>query len=339
MTPRVSAIVVNHRSAAEAAACVASLREAFAREDVAGEIVLVDCASGPAEVAALAALAADAEVFLPDNRGYSGGVNAGLARARAPRLVISNADVVFLPGAVTALLSEIEDPKVAAAAPLCLWDAAGKLRLPADSATGFFGELGVGRFAPFARRTLAPLGAGGRRAAPDRRRARGPARRVRPRRPLRRAVPVRVRGDRVGGPRPREGPPAALRSGSARPPSLCAQRRAQPGDRAPPRDLAAALPRAALRPARARAARARRGAAAPRVRATALSEPLVRARAGASLAISTNPSLIPFAGASLAEDFRLPEDVLASLRPGPLYLRVFRTSDGRPLETFVWEKR
>ena len=46
-----------------------------------------------------------------------------------------------------------------------------------------------------------------------------------------------------------------------------------------------------------------------------------------------------FACASLAEDFRLPEDVLASLNPGPVYLRVFRTADGRPLETFVWEKR
>jgi hypothetical protein len=55
--------------------------------------------------------------------------------------------------------------------------------------------------------------------------------------------------------------------------------------------------------------------------------------------VSTNPSLIPFAGASLETDFRLPEDVLESLRPGPVYLRVFRTADGRPLETFVWEKR
>ena len=48
---------------------------------------------------------------------------------------------------------------------------------------------------------------------------------------------------------------------------------------------------------------------------------------------------IPFAGAPLAGDFRLPDDVLASLRPGPIYLRVFGAADGRPLETFVWEKQ
>ena len=63
------------------------------------------------------------------------------------------------------------------------------------------------------------------------------------------------------------------------------------------------------------------------------------ARAGAWLAVSTNPSLLPFAGTPLAEDFRMPEEVLESLPHGPLYLRVFRESDGRPLETFVWEKR
>ena len=88
----------------------------------------------------------------------------------------------------------------------------------------------------------------------------------------------------------------------------------------------ALLERAAVRPPRA-------------VDAKILSEPRVAARSGAWLAVSTNPSLIPFAGAALAEDFRLPEDVLASLRPGPVYLRVFRRADGRPLETFVWEKK
>jgi len=154
LSSAVSVVVVNHRSAAEAEACVASLREAFAREAIAGEIVLVDCDSGPDEVRALAALRADAEVFLPENRGYSGGANAGLERARAGRLVVSNADVVFLEGALSALLAAIGDPAVGAAAPLCLWDAGGRLRLPADSAAGFFGELGVRHFAPFARETL-----------------------------------------------------------------------------------------------------------------------------------------------------------------------------------------
>jgi GT2 family glycosyltransferase len=98
VTPSVSAIIVNHRSAAESADCVASLRRAFAGEGVGGEIVLVDCGSGPEEVARLSAIAADVFLPLPENRGYSGGINAGLARARGARLVLSNADVVFEPG-------------------------------------------------------------------------------------------------------------------------------------------------------------------------------------------------------------------------------------------------
>lgn len=339
MNPAFSAIIVNHRSAGEAAACVASLREAFARENVAGEIVLVDCASGPEEVRELSSLRADAEVFLPDNRGYSGGVNAGLDRARAPRLILSNADVIFLHGAVTALLAEIEDPKVAAAAPLCFWDAGLTLRLPADSHTGFFGELGVGRFAPFARRTLALWERGG--DAPH----------------LVGAVLAARRDvfDRVGrfderflfeyeetewedraierGLRLRFVPGAHVRHlfarSAARNPETERRRevsRQLYRERRYGRIGRALLERAASRPPRA-------------VTATILSEPRVPARQGASLAISTNPSLIPFAGASLAEDFRLPEDVLASLNSGPVYLRVFRTADGRPLETFVWEKR
>jgi len=154
MTPSVSVVVVNHRSAPEAAACVASLRDAFARESLSGEVVLVDCGSGPEETRSLSALGADAEAFLPDNRGYSGGANAGLAKARADRVVVSNADVVFLPGALSALLAAVVDSKVGAAAPLCLWDAGERLRLPADPASGFFGELGVRHFAPFARETL-----------------------------------------------------------------------------------------------------------------------------------------------------------------------------------------
>jgi len=339
VTPSLSVVVVNHRSAGEAAVCVASLREAFAREKIEGEIVLVDCASGAEEVRELARLGADVEVFLPDNRGYSGGVNAGLDRAAAARLILSNADVVYLPGALTALLAEIDDLKVGAAAPLCFWDAGETLRLPADSAAGFFGELGVGRFAPFARRTLALWERGG--DAPH----------------LTGAV-LAVRRDvfeRVGrmderflfeyeetewedravekGFRLRFVPRARVRHLFARSAGrnpeterrravsrrLYRERRYGPVGRA-------LLERAAARPPRA-------------VDARILSEPRIAARAGAWIAVSTNPTLIPFAGAPLDADFRLPEDVLASLKPGAVYMRVFRKADGRTLETCVWEKK
>ncbi|MEX0879238.1 MAG: glycosyltransferase [Thermoanaerobaculia bacterium] len=336
--PDVSAIVVNHRSAEEARACVASLRETFAREGIVGEIVLVDCASGPDEVRALETLDVDTNVFLPENRGYSGGVNAGLARARSARLLLSNADVVFLPGAVTALLSEIEDPRVGAAAPLCVWDAAGRLLLPADAATGFWGELGARRFAPFARRTLDLWERGG-----DAKHLVG-------------AVLAARRDvfDRVGrfderflfeyeeteweervrraGFRLRFAPRARARHLFAR----SAVRNPETERR---RAVSRRLYRERRYGALGRAILERAGARPRGLEPSArVAEPFVRAREGAWLAVSTNPSLIPFAGTPLSEDFRMPAEVLDSLPPGPVYLRVFRAADGQPLETVAWEK-
>ena len=109
----------------------------------------------------------------------------------------------------------------------------------------------------------------------------------------------------------------ALRSGGARAPPLRAQRHRE----IPRPSGAAKLSRRLYRERRygrlRRALLERAAARPPRpVRATPLGEPFVAARAGASLAVSTNPSLIPFAGASLDADFRLPEDVLASLPAG-----------------------
>jgi hypothetical protein len=69
-----------------------------------------------------------------------------------------------------------------------------------------------------------------------------------------------------------------------------------------------------------------------------IEQPVVSRRAGAWLAISPNPSLLPFAGVDLEEeDFSLPDEIRSSLAPGRLYLRVFRVADGSPLETVFWE--
>ncbi|MGE5414097.1 MAG: glycosyltransferase [Syntrophomonadaceae bacterium] len=338
MTPRVSVVVVNHRSAAEAAACVASVRRAFAAEALAGEVVLVDCASGPEETRSLAALAADAEVFLDENRGYSGGANAGLERARGDRIVLSNADVVFLPGALTALLAAVEDSRVGAAAPLCLWDEGERLRLPADSAAGFFGEMGVRHFAPFARRTLDLWRRGG--DAPH----------------LPGAVLVSRREvfERVGRFDERflfeyeetEWEDRVRRAGLALrfvPAARVRHLYARSAGRNPDTERRRAVSRRLYRERRwgrlGRALLERAAARRPRLpEATPLGDPAVPARPGAWVAVSTNPSLIPFAGTPLETDFRLPVDVLASLPSGPVYLRVFRETDGRPLETYVWRR-
>jgi GT2 family glycosyltransferase len=66
-------------------------------------------------------------------------------------------------------------------------------------------------------------------------------------------------------------------------------------------------------------------------------EARLSARMGAWVAVSTNPSLLPFAGAPLDRGFELPPEIVARLPRGPIYLRAFGAHDGQPIETFVWE--
>ncbi len=275
MTPDVSAIVVSHRSAAEAARCIASLSKSFAEEGIAGEVVLVDCGSGEGEQATLRGIPADLHVLLPENRGYSGGVNAGLARAGGARLLLSNADVVFSAGSVGRLLGAIADPRVGAAGPLSAWDAEGRLRLPPGHAPGLFRDaaqllaglfpaLDGRRFAAFARETSRLWERGGRVRHLSGAVLAGAPRRLRRCGPVRRAIPVRVRRNRMGRPGPLEGIRSALRSAGSRPPPLGGELLAKPGDRRAPRRLRETLPAPAVRPGRDGDARESRAAAALR---------------------------------------------------------------------------
>ena len=349
MKPDVSVIVVSHRSAAEAAPCVDSLRRAFASEGLAGEVVLVDCASGDAEVESLRAIPAEMFLPLPENRGYSGGCNAGLARASASRVILSNADVLFTSGSLRALLDALEDESVGAVAPLAFWDAAGRIRMPPGFAPAFLrdlGQLAAGlwplldrrRFAGFARETLRLWESGG-----DTRHLTGAVLAVR------RDVFERVGlfdesfqfefeetewEDRVRrlGLKLRYLPSARVRHLYGRSAERNPQTRAR-------REAGARLYRRRRYGALGAALLARAHRLARPVAATRLESPRLSAQPGTAVAISPNPSLLPFASASLSEDFELPTEVIPSLPPGPVYLRIFRTANGWPLETFVWEKR
>ncbi len=350
MIPEVSAIVVSHRSAAEAARCVASLTEAFAREGIAGEVVLVDCGSGQEEVARLRDIPADRHVLLPENRGYSGGVNAGLARARGARLILSNADVVFSPGPVGRLLDAIAEPRVGAAAPLSTWDTKGRVRLPPGDApgllrdgaqllSGLFPALDRRRFASFARDTLRLWERGGLArhlsgaVLAVRRDVFDAAGRFDERFPFEYEETewedrVRSKGFDL-----HFVPEARVRHlwavSSSRNPETGARRAVSERLyrlRRYGRVATALLERAARFPK-------------PLPAATTLSEPRVAARPDAALAVSPNPSGFPFACADLSREFRLPDEVEAGLPPGLWHLTVFRKADGRPLERFVWESR
>jgi GT2 family glycosyltransferase len=349
MTPDVSAIVVNHRSAAECADCVGSLRRAFETERIAGEVVLVDCGSGPEEVARLSEQGADVLVALADNRGYSGGLNAGLAAARGPRLLLSNADVVYRPGAVTELLAAIADPRAGAAAPVTSWDAEGRLLLPPGDPRGLFSELArllSGRspaiddrqFAAFAREALRLWRSGGsarhligavlasRRDVFDR------VGRFDERFPFEFEETEWEDRVRRAGLELRIAPRARVRHLWG----VSAARNAGVETR---RFVSRRRYRERRWGSVGRALLERAGAAERPIRpAAALSEPALPGRPGRWIGVSPNPARIPFAGAPLSEGFRLPADVAGRIAAGRWYFSIFRESDGRPEETYCWEK-
>lgn len=349
MTPKVSVIVVSHRSAAEAARCVASLTEAFAQEGIAGEVLLVDCGSGDEEAALLRDIPAARHLLLPENRGYSGGVNAGLAVARGSNLILSNADVVFTSGSVGRLLEAIAGPRVGAAAPLATWDAQQRVRLPPGHAPGLFRDaaqllsglfpaLDRRRFASFASEAMRLWERGGRArhlsgaVLAARRDVFDAAGRFDEAFPFEYEETewedrVRSKGFElvfVPGARVRHlwGVSASRNpeTGERRRQSRRLYRRRRYGRLG--RALLERLER--FRP--------------PAPGATTLGDPRLPAQAGAAVALSPNPSGLPFAAADLSEEFRLPEEVAARLAPGPWYLTVFKTADGRPIQRFVWLK-
>lgn len=348
MRADVSAVVVSHRSAREALECVKSLRRAFREEGIAGEVIVVDCDSGADQVRLLETAGADLVLPLGENRGYAGGLNAGLATATSFRILLSNADVVFRTGSVVPLLECLDDPAVGVAAPLAFWDPSDSVRLPPGWAPGFLSDLAqlsAGRrlpreelrFASFARETLRLWEHGGnarhltgaalavRRDVFDRI-GRFDERfpfeyeetewedRVLARKLLLRFVP-RARVHHLWGASAVASPDTPARRAESR--RIYWRRRYR------------RLGKAILDWASSRG----RAPGFPRI-----AQPHVPARQGAWVAISTNPSLLPFAGAPLEQDFVLPEEIIARFPRAPLYLRVFRASDGRPLQTMVWEK-
>jgi GT2 family glycosyltransferase len=290
-------------------------------------------------------------VFLPlaENRGYSGGVNAGLARARGRRLLLCNADVVLLPGALTALLTALEDPGVGAAAPLAWWDTEGRLLLPPGDPPGFLSELhrlwagrsprlDARRFGAYARETLRLWRSGGRArqlvgaVLATRRDVFDRVGRFDERFPFEHEETEWEDRVRRAGLELRFVPTARIRhlwavSASRNPESA----KLREASRRRYRDVAyGRVGRRLLEWA---------GSLGPgAVGGRPISRPALPARAGAWLALSPNPSGFPFAGTPLTSDFRLSPEIEASLAPGVWRLTVFRETDGRILDRYLWEK-
>ena len=244
-------------------------------------------------------------------------------RARGARLLLANADVRLSRRGSSARSSTRSRIRASGPRRRC---ASGTrpatLRLPAEAAPGFLGELGLGPAAsrPFAPAHARALGAGRRRPAPRRRRPRGAPRRLRPRRPLRRAVPVRVRGDGVGGARPPRGAaPCASSRGRARGISSRGARSAIPRPKRGARPRAAGIARSDGGRSAGRSARPR-GRAARFARpngARGSPSPRFRRATGPGSPSRPTRSLVPFAGSPLAADSGCPRTCSRRCARGP----------------------
>lgn len=124
-----SAVFVCYRSGAFAPRAIASLREAARQAGAECEVVCVVNSGDEAEAAALAPLA-DRVVAPPGNLGFAGGLNAGLEAAGGDPVLLSNPDVVFLPGSVAGLLEAARTSEAVAAGPSLWADDAATLLYP-----------------------------------------------------------------------------------------------------------------------------------------------------------------------------------------------------------------
>ena len=103
--PLLSVVVLSYARPAYLERALASL---IAQPMADREIVVVDNRSASSDaVAAVVARVPEATLLqLPDNRGFTGGMNAGMARARGRYVLLTEDDIVLDPGCVEALLDQ-----------------------------------------------------------------------------------------------------------------------------------------------------------------------------------------------------------------------------------------
>jgi len=126
--PDLTCAVVHWNTPELLADCVTSLLAETARLAAAGlhaEVVVVDSGSCPAVRARLDTLLPAGATLLAaeTNCGYGGAANLAFARSTAPLFLVSNADVLYLPGSLAALVELLRArPEVALAGPASWWD-------------------------------------------------------------------------------------------------------------------------------------------------------------------------------------------------------------------------
>jgi GT2 family glycosyltransferase len=109
-----SVIVLSYRPGDWLAPCLASV------VDQADQLIVVDNGSEGAAASHIAGTVGAEIVRLSRNRGFTGGFNAGLARARGDLVAVLNDDAVADPGWLEAAAKTLADPEVAAVTPKVL---------------------------------------------------------------------------------------------------------------------------------------------------------------------------------------------------------------------------
>ena len=119
MSPeRVGVVVLDFGRAADAARAAASARSANAR------VLIVENGAGPGVPSD------EHHLRFPENRGFAGGMNAGLKQLLAEgcdRLLLLNSDAVLEPDCLRLLADAIADPSLAAVGPVILREQDGRV--------------------------------------------------------------------------------------------------------------------------------------------------------------------------------------------------------------------
>lgn len=125
---KIAAIIVNYYSAEYVETAVRSILSEFENVSCDGRILVVDNGSHAEDCQLFVKM--PVELVGPSvNRGYSGGLNAGIGRAGADFYLLMNADVELLPGSLAALLEALTSG-ADIAGPRFFWDSECRWVLP-----------------------------------------------------------------------------------------------------------------------------------------------------------------------------------------------------------------
>jgi len=131
MTPKLSVIVLNYETRDLLLECLEAIELALVRPGLEGacEVIVVDNGSQDGSVDAVRGAFPEVELIaLDSNRGFAGGNNAGLSRARGRYLALVNTDVSVEPDTFERIITGLEEHPEAGAAGVQLLHPDGRLQ-------------------------------------------------------------------------------------------------------------------------------------------------------------------------------------------------------------------